>query len=125
MLFYLQKTKAIRDPDSSQLFVSFSTKNLEKPVSKSCIAKWLTSVIDNAYRHFGKVPPEGVKAHSTRKVASSVAALYGVSIADVCRSATWSNDYVFARHYRLDMAKPDDESSFSRAVLRTVLPTSQ
>ena len=37
-------------------------------------------------------------------VDSSLVDICGVSLADLCAAATWSSSFVFAKHYRLDMA---------------------
>ncbi len=45
--------------------------------------------------------PLGVRAHSTRGVASSWALARGASIADICRAAGWAAPNTFARFYNL------------------------
>ncbi len=45
--------------------------------------------------------PLGVRAHSTRGVASSWALARGASIADICKAAGWSTPNTFARFYNL------------------------
>ncbi len=45
--------------------------------------------------------PLGVRAHSTRGVASSWALARGASIADICRAAGWATPNTFARFYNL------------------------
>jgi integrase len=119
--YYMAKTLPVRG-SCHQMFVSPSGKNKGKPVSKQRIARWLTQVITDAYTHFGKDPPVGVKAHSTRATAASMAALKGVAIADICRAASWSSHYVFANFYRLDMV---GQSSFSTRVLEAATGTNR
>ncbi len=43
----------------------------------------------------------GVRAHSTRGVASSWALARGASIADICKAADWATPNTFARFYNL------------------------
>ncbi len=45
--------------------------------------------------------PLGVRAHSTRGVASSWALARGASIADICKAAGWATPNTFARFYNL------------------------
>ena len=122
LLYYVDRTKHVRE-DTFQMFISYANKSLGRPVCKNTIAKWIVSTIESAYRHFDRCVPQGIRAHSTRKVSTSLAALSGISIADVCRAATWSSSYVFAKHYRLDVV-PQDEVSISSAVLGTATKSS-
>ena len=43
-----------------------------------------------AYHSQGEPCPLGVRAHSTRSVASSYALAHGASLADICRAAGWA-----------------------------------
>ncbi len=45
--------------------------------------------------------PLGVRAHSTRSVASSHALVHGASLADICRAVGWATPNNFARFYSL------------------------
>ncbi len=47
--------------------------------------------------------PIGVRAQSTRAVASSWAWTKGSSIKDICMAAGWPSQNTFARFYNLDM----------------------
>ena len=49
-----------------------------------------------------------------------MAVLKGVPVKDVCRAATWSSDYVFAKFYRLDVVRPG--TSFSSQVWSAAPP---
>ncbi len=46
-----------------------------------------------------------VRAHSTRRVASSQALCRGVSLEDICVAAGWSAPHTFIRFYNLDLDK--------------------
>ena len=120
LTWYIHKTEPFRIKDQFQMFVSYDKRTLGQPVSRNTIAKWLIQVISNAYLHFEREVPEGIKAHSTRAVATSMATLSGVSIADVCRAATWSSSYIFARHYQLDVV-PKDAPLMSTKILKGAL----
>ncbi|KAI2650580.1 putative aspartoacylase [Labeo rohita] len=54
-----------------------------------------------AYEDQGEPCPLGVRAHSTRSVASSYALVHGTSPADICRAAGWATPNTFARFYNL------------------------
>ena len=88
--------------------------------SSSTLSKWLVSTISLAYELQNKPLPEGLRAHSTRAVATSMALLRGVDIQDICRAATWSNVSTFVTHYRLDL-QAKNETRFGRAVLISLL----
>ncbi len=44
----------------------------------------------------------GIRAHSTRGIASSWAWSSGVSIAEICAAAGWASPSTFARFYSLE-----------------------
>ena len=54
---YLDKSKGTRRPGVNQLFVSCKQGHTGYPVTKQCIAKWLTKVIKDAYTVVGMEPP--------------------------------------------------------------------
>lgn len=56
-----------------------------------------------AYSSAGLQVPVGLRAHSTRGLATSWAYFRGVSIQDICAAASWSSPLTFARFYRLDV----------------------
>ena len=72
-------------------------------LAKDRLAHWIVEAITLAYSAVGKTPPEGIKAHSTRGVASFWALLRGVSVEDMCAAASWSNHHTFVRYYSLDV----------------------
>ncbi len=55
-----------------------------------------------AYSSSGLQCPIGVRAHSTRGIASSWAWSSGVSISDISEAVGWSSPSTFARFYNLD-----------------------
>ncbi len=62
--------------------------------------------MDSGDRRFGvpvarRAVPPGVRAHSTRSVASSHALAHGASLADICRAVGWATPNTFARFYSL------------------------
>ena len=73
---------------------------------KQRLSHWITDVIWHAYTMLGLDPPRRLKAHSTRAMATSWAALRGVSLKDMCAAASWASPNTFARFYRMNIADP-------------------
>ena len=117
---YLEKTSRLRLKDHFQLLVQFSQRFLGQPATLQHISKWVVEVINMAYAHYGKDPPDHVTAHSTRAIATSMATLGGASIQDICKAATWSSSHVFVKHYKLDVV-PRSAGSISSTDLKTAL----
>ncbi len=82
---YVDRTQSFRISD--QLFVYFGGQQKGKAVSKQRLAHWIVEAIVLAYQAWCLPCPLGVRAHSTRGVASSWALARGASIADICRAA--------------------------------------
>ncbi|KAI2650483.1 ORF V: Enzymatic polyprotein [Labeo rohita] len=96
---YVDRTWSFRH--SEQLFVCFGGQQKENAVSKQRLAHWVVDAISLAYESQGEPCPLGVRAHSTRSVASSYALAHGASLADICRAAGWATPNTFARFYNL------------------------
>ena len=118
LAFYVSSTKEFRQ--ANRLFLCYFGPKKGCPASPSTLSRWLVSTIALSYELNRRDPPEGLRAHSTRAIASSTALLRGVDLPDICRSATWSNASTFITHYRSDM-RARDETRFRRAVLTSVL----
>ena len=116
--FYVARTKDFRL--SPRLFLCYFGHKKGLPASPPSISRWLVTAISLAYELQHKSPPEGLRAHSTRAVASSTALLRGVDLPDICRTATWSTVSTFISHYRLDV-RAKRETQFGRAVLASAL----
>ncbi len=86
---------------SDQLFVCFGGQQKGRAVSKQRLAHWIVEAIVLAYQARCLPCPLGVRAHSTRGVASSWALARGASIADICKAAGWATPNTFARFYNL------------------------
>ncbi len=56
-----------------------------------------------AYEAAGIQCPIGVRAHSTRGMASSWAWSSGISIGEICAAAGWSSPSTFVRFYNLNV----------------------
>ncbi|XP_053539791.1 uncharacterized protein LOC128634035, partial [Ictalurus punctatus] len=86
---------------SEQLLFFFGGNSKGDAVSKQSISNWIVEAISMAYEARGLATPLGIRAHSTRAVASSKALLKGVSLQDVCAAAGWSTPHTFIRYYSL------------------------
>ncbi|KAL0149293.1 hypothetical protein M9458_055331 [Cirrhinus mrigala] len=69
---------------SEQLFVCLGGQQKGNAVSKQRLAHWVVDAISMAYESQGEPCPLGVRAHSTRSVASSYVLAHGASLADIC-----------------------------------------
>ncbi len=96
---YVDRTQSFRTSD--QLFVCFGGQQKGRAVSKQRLAHWIVEAIVLAYQARRLPCPLGVRAHSTRGVASSWALARGASIADICKAAGWATLNTFARFYNL------------------------
>ncbi len=96
---YVDRTQSFRTSD--QLFVCFGGQQKGRAVSKQRLAHWIVEAIVLAYQARCLPCPLGVRAHSTRGVASSWALARGASIADICKAAGWATPNTFARFYNL------------------------
>ena len=103
---YVQKTAVIRGA-VQQLFVTHGPgKAAGSPAAAPTLSRWILDAIRLAYSSKGLDLPDGLKAHSTRAMASSWAVAKGVSIHEVCMAANWSSSSTFATFYRLDVPAP-------------------
>ena len=100
---YVDRTQALRGT-GTQLFVCYGGKNFGLPLSKQRLSHWLVDTISAAYASLGQPVPGKVVAHQTRGMATSWAALKGVSMAEICAAASWAAPCTFARFYRLNVA---------------------
>ncbi len=96
---YVDHTRSVRS--SEQLFVCHGGQQKGKAVSKQRLAHWIVEVVILADQLQGEPCPLGVRAHSTRSVASSHALAHGASLADICRAAGWVTPNTFAKFYNL------------------------
>lgn len=98
---YTDRSASYRKSD--QLFVSFAQHSLGMPLTKQRLSKWIVEAIALAYASLNEHCPVGLKAHSTRGMASSWAWSTGISIVDICNAAGWSSPSTFVRFYSLDV----------------------
>ncbi len=98
---YFERSAPFRRTE--QLFVSFGNRAKGHPVTKQRLSKWIVDAVMLAYSSLGQQCPIGVRAHSTRGIASSWAWSSGVSITEICAAAGWATPSTFARFYNLDI----------------------
>ncbi|XP_063350743.2 uncharacterized protein LOC134642723 [Pelmatolapia mariae] len=108
---YIERTQNVRLCD--QLFVCFANPKRGRALSKQRLSHWIIEAISLAYSTRGLALPHGVRAHSTRGMATSWALFKGVPVADICAAASWASPHTFVRFYRLDVTAP----SVAHAVL--------
>ncbi|XP_036419056.1 uncharacterized protein LOC118802708 [Colossoma macropomum] len=101
---YLNRTEEFKKTD--QLFVSWARLHLGKPITKQRLSHWIVGAIALAYSSKSMQPPTGLRAHSTRGMATSWALFQGVSVQEICAAANWASPHTFIRFYRLDVTAP-------------------
>ncbi len=113
---YVDRTRSVRS--SEQLFFCHGGQQKGKAVSKQRLAHWIVETVALAYQSQGEPCPLGVRAHSTRSVASSHALAHGASLADICRAVGWVTPNTFARFYNLHVLgyRPAMTEAVGRAV---------
>ncbi|XP_049341328.1 uncharacterized protein LOC125805033 [Astyanax mexicanus] len=101
---YVDKSKSFRKSD--QLFVSWAKPYTGRAITKQRLSHWISEAIALAYTSKGLAVPPGIRAHSTRGIATSWAVFSGLSIQEVCAAASWSSPHTFTRFYKLDITAP-------------------
>ena len=93
---YILRTAAYRCTGSnlcvSRLFISYVRPH--KPVTTDTLARWIKSVLRSS-----GIDTSVFKAHSVRSASSSHAYARGVPIADILRTADWTNEKTFRKYY--------------------------
>ncbi len=88
---------------SEQLCVCFGGRTKGSPVTKQRLSIWIINAIKLAYSSLGQLCPIGVRAQSTRGIASSWVWSSGVSFAETRAVAGWASSSTFARFYNLEV----------------------
>ncbi|CAJ0965459.1 unnamed protein product [Ranitomeya imitator] len=73
-----------------------------------------------AYRVKNRVPPPGIKVHSTREVGASWAVHHRASALQLCKAATWSSIHTFAKFYKIHYYASTD-ASLGRRILQVAV----
>ena len=98
---YVHRTSQWRK--SEQLFVCYGGGNRGAAATRQTMSHWVRDAIALAYEARGQASPIGLRAHSTRGVASSSALARGAPLQQVCDAAGWSSPHTFIRFYSLDV----------------------
>ena len=93
---YVSRPSAFRQTE--QLFVSFSGRSKGQGLSRRIV-----DAIALAYTSKGMQCPLGVRAHSTRSMASSWAWSSAIALQDICMAAGWASPSTFIRFYNLEV----------------------
>ncbi|CAJ0959908.1 unnamed protein product [Ranitomeya imitator] len=117
---YLDRTSTYQKTDS--FFVIPHGTRRGQPASKATIARWIRMAILEAYRVKNRVPPPGIKAHSTRAVSASWAVHHRASALQLCKAATWSSIHTFAKFYKVHTYASADASLGRRILQAAVKP---
>ena len=110
---YIERTKVSRPEGVNNLFITLNRPY--KAASKDTVSRWIMDTIKAAYQLNGLPPPEGVRAHDTRSVATSWAAFSGVPLFTIMRTASWRSQTSFSSFYLKDMMGQD--VALAKAVL--------
>ncbi|KAM4531977.1 uncharacterized protein V3H82_025840 [Fundulus diaphanus] len=101
---YISATASLRRSD--QLFLCYGGPRLGYPLSKQRLSHWIVSAICHAYAVGRRSLPVRVRAHSTRSVSASWAALRGVPLEAICAAASWASPTTFTRFYNVNVTVP-------------------
>jgi hypothetical protein len=101
LLAYLERVAPHRSPSQTSLFVPHDLSKKTR-VHPSAIGRYVVKTVVWAYEQAGRSPPEGVRAHDVRGIATSLRALTGVAISDVLAAGEWSQADTFTRFYLKD-----------------------
>jgi hypothetical protein len=108
---YLKRSRCHRG-DKRLLFVSLN-KFYEKDISTQTIARWLKATVTLAYQRSGFNPPEHIKAHETRAIASSLAKARGIPLATLLSAAFWRRENTFLSYYLRDLRSERKDGVFT------------
>ena len=91
---YEKITGQLRDTgmNTNSLYIAHCKPH--KPVTSSTIARWLKEIMKEA-----GIDTSIFKAHSSRGAAVSAAKDHGVAVADIMKTADWSQETTFTRYY--------------------------
>lgn len=105
---YVNRSKAWRDANKTQLLLSFIRPH--KEVCRSTISRWIKEVLKIA-----GINTELFKGHSSRSAASTGAGLAGASTSDILNMGSWSNECTWQKFYNKPILTA--EASFQNKLL--------
>ena len=95
---YLQLVKEDRSLAQTSLLIPHNLAN-KNNLSVQAVARYIVKLVKWAYAFWGDSVPDEVRAHDTRGLAASLAALTSVALDDILTAGNWSNANTFLRHY--------------------------
>ena len=108
---YLNRTRTLRE-NQTQLLISYAKPF--KPVSKDTIARWVKKLLEQSGIDINKYT-----THSTRAAATSYCKAKGLTLAEIMKSAGWSNASTFERYYHKSL----DTENFGTVLLKSTSAT--
>lgn len=114
---YLKRTESSRG-DEKCLFLTYKSDS-QKPASKNSISRWIVSLVKFVYEHNSETLSH-VRAHDTRRLATSWALFNGATLEEILQTAHWATENTFTSFYMRDV--PQGEARFAKS---SVLDTSR
>ena len=114
---YLRRSRPLRGPNLRRLFVSFNP-NYQSDVRKSTVSRWLTTVIQEAYKS-ASLDISNPRAHEIRALSASLALEKNVPIHVILDAASWKSVLTFTSFYLRDISRTrgDNTSGISSVVV--------
>ena len=102
------------------MFLTYKS-DLQKPASKNSISRWIVSLVKFVYEHNdNREPLCNIRAHDTRRLATSWALFNGATVEEILQTAHWATENTFTSFYMRDV--PKGEARFAKSL---VLDTSR
>ena len=97
---YLKRTSQYRCSEQKKLIISHQ-RGLNKDISSLTVSAYIKELIMAAHREQNpdSVGSLSVKAHSVRKVATSLRSVKNLSMEELLRAGAWTTPGVFLSHY--------------------------
>ena len=114
---YRGRTEGFRR-DRRRLFLSLK-QNYQKDITKNTLARWIVTIVKEAYQVRDMTVPTSIRAHDTRRLGSSLAFERGVALDDIMATASWKSPNVFIDSYLKDVSHTatDGTSAIRMAIL--------
>lgn len=114
LLQYISDTNQIaKDSGTDKLFLSYVRPH--KPVSKNSLARWIATVIRDAYSQLANTP--SANAHEVRAIASSMFVGPMDNHDDILAAGLWSSKWSFLGFYKRHIPAEWDFSQFGSLVV--------
>ncbi|KAJ8320023.1 hypothetical protein KUTeg_001610 [Tegillarca granosa] len=107
---YVKRTKSIRG-QIENLFLTYQ-KGFCKAAAKTTLSRWIVSLIRYVYDKLPDLNLGEVRAHDTRRLATSWALFNGASVQSILQASHWATETIFTSFYLKDVGVED---SFAKA----------